>query len=78
MLVGVSQPQMVKPVPPKRPVCRCGGGRGKASVLIWGGLFQCVILCLGWSGTALRVVLMGQKSAEAIVPAGIVLVVGKG
>lgn len=32
----------------------------------------------GWSGSALRVVLMGQKSAEVVVPTGIGLVVGKG
>jgi len=68
----------MKPVPPKRPVCRCGGGRGKVNVLIWGDLFQCVVRVSGWSGAALRVALMGQKSAEAIVPAGILLVVGKG
>lgn len=35
-------------------------------------------LFVGWSGAALRVVLMGQKSAEAIVPAGIFMVAGKG
>jgi hypothetical protein len=78
MPVGVSQQQMVKPVPPKRPVCKCGGGRGKVNVLIWGDLSQCVTRVAGWSGAALRVALMGQKSAEAVVPAGIVRFAGKG
>lgn len=77
MLVGVSQPQMVKPVPPKRPVCKCGGRRGKVNVLIWGDLSQCAACGLGGAVRPLRVVLMGQKSAEAIVLTGI-LVVGKG
>ncbi|MFB9072541.1 hypothetical protein ACFFX0_15590 [Citricoccus parietis] len=35
-------------------------------------------LWFGWSGAASRVVLMGQKSAEVIVPTGIVWLVGKG
>lgn len=37
----MSEPNMVKPVPPKRPVCECGGGRVKVDVLIWGDLSQC-------------------------------------
>jgi hypothetical protein len=76
MSVGVSQPQMVKPVPPKRSVCKCGGGRRTVNVLIWGGLSQCVGVRAEatWS---VRAVLMGQKSAEAVVPAGVVRA-GKG
>ncbi len=70
MPVGVSQPEMVKPVPPKRSVCRCGGGRRTVNVLIWGDLLQCIDFRVEAAGLV-RVVLMGQKSAEAVVPAGI-------
>ena len=67
---------MVKPVPPKRLVCRCGGGRAKVDVLIWGDLFQCVGVGVG-ATSFVRAVLMGQKSAEVVVPVGIVMA-GKG
>jgi len=76
MSVGVSQQQMVKPVPPKRSMCKCGGGRGKVNVLIWGDLFRCV--GDGAEAMALvRVVLTEQKSAEVVVPVGIMWA-GKG
>ena len=42
MPVGVSQPKMVKPVPPRRLVCKCGGGRRTVNVLIRGDLPWCV------------------------------------
>lgn len=62
MLVWVSQQQMVKPVPPKRAVCKRGGGRGKVYVLTWGGLFQRVILQPGVERCpALRVVTDGAE-----------------
>ncbi|WEW73742.1 hypothetical protein Nanz197_95 [Mycobacterium phage Nanz197] len=60
---------MVKPVPPKRLVCKCGGGRTKVNVLIWGDLSQCVGVGVG-ATSFVRAVLMGQKSAEVVVPAG--------
>lgn len=68
---------MVKPVAPKRLVCKCGGGRRKVDVLIWGDLSWCV----GEGAEAtrfVRAVLMGQKSAEAVVPEGMVGRAGKG
>jgi len=70
MPVGVSQHEMVKPVPPKRLVCKCGGGRRTVSVLIWGDLFQCIGFRVG-AVLPVRATLMGQKSAEVVVPAGI-------
>jgi hypothetical protein len=76
MPVGVSQHEMVKPVPPKRLVCKCGRGRGKVNVLIWGDLSQCVGV-RAEATRSVRAVLMGQKSAEAVVPAGVVRA-GKG
>lgn len=72
----MSQQQMVKPVPPKRLVCKCGGGRRTVNVLIWGGLSRCVGEFAG-AMLLVRVVLTGQKSAEVVVPAG-VMWAGKG
>ncbi|WP_163708055.1 hypothetical protein [Mycobacterium bourgelatii] len=61
----MSQQQMVKPVPPKRPVCKCGGGRVKVDVLIWGDLGASV---LAPERLFVRAALTGQKAECADVP----------
>jgi hypothetical protein len=69
----VSQHGVVSPSLPRGAACRCGGGQGRAVVLIRGDLAGC--RCK-WdrlvppTGMAVTLSLTCQESAEAVVPAG--------
>lgn len=75
--VWASQHAMTKPVVIKRPSRKCGRRAEKVVVLIRGDLHRCPVVPVSrfgvLGGTALveRPVLAVEKSAEAVVPAGI-------
>ena len=86
--VWASLQRLAKPVVIKRPSRKCGGCVEKVAWLIPGGLHGCrgmpvqplVGLFVGWDATVMAGRSLGavEKSAEVVVPAGVVVVAGKG